>query len=124
MRIFNVLHVTGLKMINYVSFCLIGLYQIKKIAQDGEMRFSFLKGFSLIFFTGIFSFLLFAIFIFIFSQIDSSLNNVYFHFAEGDQQITPFILVFFKGSAASIIIALIVAIYSEKFSDKKREEKA
>jgi hypothetical protein len=118
MRLLNILHVYGVDMVNYVVLCIICFYQTKKrLERQGYV--SFLATFGITLFTGVISFFAFAFFIFVYSRIDPYLKEVYLHIPGNSQELTPFILIFFEGSAAVIIISLIVALYSEKLKGKK-----
>lgn len=117
-RILNVLHITGIEMINYVILCFICFHQTKqRFIRQGYL--SFLKTFGITFFTGTISFFLFAVFIYVYSRINPMIHEIYLHIPEKQQDLTPLTLIFFEGSAASIIIALIVALYAEKLKGKK-----
>jgi hypothetical protein len=118
MRLLNILHVYGVEMINYIALCIICFYQTK-IRFRSQGYLSFLSTFGITFFTGAVSFFLFAIFIYVYSRLDPFLNQIYLHIPNNNQQLTPFILIFFEGSAASVIVSLIVALYAEKLKGKK-----
>jgi len=118
MRLLNILHVYGVEMINYVVLCIICFYQTReRSVRQGYV--SFLATFGISFFTGVISFFVFALFVYRYSRIDPYLNQIYLHIPRNHQELTPFIFMFFEGSAASIIVSLIVALYAEKLKGKK-----
>jgi hypothetical protein len=118
MRLLNILHIYGVEMINYVVLCIICFYQTKKRSVK-QGYISFLATFGISFFTGVISFFTFALFVYIYCRIDPYLNQTYLHIPRNRQELTPFIFIFFEGSAASIIVSLIVALYAEKLKGKK-----
>src|SRR5688572_20244900 len=70
MKIFNLLHITELRMINYVILCFVCLYQIKKWVSETESFVPFLQVFCTAFFTGVCSFIFFSLFLFIYTRFD------------------------------------------------------
>lgn len=116
-RSLSLLHNTYLYILNYVILGVISCYQIKKLVVKYEGYIPFLKAFGITFFTGSLSFLIFALFIYLYSKIDPYLISIYFNVPGEILQITPFIITLMEGMAGSMIVGLITLIYSEKFKD-------
>jgi hypothetical protein len=116
-RTLGLLHMSGLRMLNYVPLTLMCCYQIKRIVRQRNEFLPFLQAFILAIVTGTGSFIAFAIFIFIYSKLDPYFSGLYFSDPNGAVRLTPFIVLFFEGSAGSIIVGLVAAMYSEKFAD-------
>jgi hypothetical protein len=117
-RAAGLLHVSGLRMLNYIPLTLMCCYQIRRIVININEFLPFLQAFILAIVTGTASFIAFAIFIFVYSKLDPYFAGLYFNDPNGTLRLTPFIVLFFEGSAGSIIVGLISAMYSEKFADK------
>src|SRR5580693_9749395 len=77
-RFFNLLHIGGLSMIDYVTLCLISLYQIHRWIKQTGGYVPFLQVLCTIFFTGLLSFILLGGFIFAYSLVDPYLAELYF----------------------------------------------
>jgi hypothetical protein len=113
-RAAGLLHVSGLRMVNYIPLTLLCCYQVKRMAVKTNEYMPFLQAFLLAIITGTISFIFFAVFIFIFSKLDPYFASLYFDDPNGTLRLTPFIVLFFEGSAGSIIVGMIVAMYSDK----------
>jgi hypothetical protein len=113
----NFLNITSLWIVNYVTLTLISLYQVHKLVKQSGGYVPFLQTFCMIFFTGSWSFILFGIFIFIYAWFDPYLNQLFDMDADSQSRLVSAILVFFEGSGASIIIALIAMFYSSRYED-------
>lgn len=115
----GLLHVTGLRTVNYVFLTVFSLLHIKRLIKVFNAYIPFLEVMCITFLTGTISFFLFSIFIFFYSFVDPYLNSLFIMDTEGMSRLVPPLLVFFEGSGISIIVGLIAMIYSEKFSDKE-----
>ena len=115
-RCFNLLHFSGLRMLNYVTLFLLSLYQINRWVKQIGTYIPSLQAFSAIFFTGAWSFMLFAGFIFAFSLSDPYLTESYFN-TYGKLHSWSALLIFFEGVGGSIIIALVAMMYSDRYED-------
>jgi len=116
LRCFNLMHFSGLRMLNYVSLFLISLYQINRWVKQIGTYIPSLQAFSAIFFTGSLSFLLFSGFIFIYSLFDPYLTESYFN-TYGELHSWSALLIFFEGVAGSVIIAMVAMMYSDRYED-------
>jgi hypothetical protein len=115
-RYFNLLHFSGLRMLNYVSLFLISLYQINRWVKQIGTYIPSLQAFGAIFFTGSLSFMLFAGFIFAYSLFDPYLTESYFN-TYGKLHSWSALLIFFEGVAGSVIIAMVAMMYSDRYED-------
>jgi hypothetical protein len=119
-RAIGLLHLSGLRMLNYITLGFVCCYQIDRWVKKGGVHESFLQAFLIAFVTGSVSFVFFAAFIFIYSLTDPYFMSLYFNNSDGTIKMAPFIIIFFEGSAGSIIVGLVAAMYSEKYKDKTR----
>jgi len=117
-RSLNLLHLSGLRMLNYVTLGIVSCYQIDRWTKRGGPYLPFLKAFLRASITGTISFIFFAIFIFIYAKTDPYFTSLYFDDSHTTNKFIPFIIIFFEGSAGSVIVGLIVGIYSEKYTAK------
>ena len=113
---FNLLHFTGLRMLNYVSLFLISLYQINRWVKQIGTYIPSLYAFCTIFFTGACSFFLFAGFIFAYSLFDPYVTKLYFN-TYGELHLWSALIIFFEGVAGSMIIGMIAMMYSDRYED-------
>ena len=115
-RCSNLMHFSGLRMLNYVSLFLISLYQINRWVKQIGTYIPSLQAFSAIFFTGSWSFMLFGGFIFAYSLFDPYLTESYFN-TYGKLHSWSALLIFFEGVAGSVIIAMVAMMYSDRYED-------
>ncbi|MBA3665721.1 MAG: hypothetical protein H0W61_16180 [Bacteroidetes bacterium] len=117
MKLVGLLEVTELRMVNYVILCLVCLYEIRKWVKRRESYVPFLQVFCTAFFTGLWSFFLFSVFLFVYAKFDHQLNTL---FAQQPMVLfnnVPSVMIFFEGSAVSIIVALINLQYFRRFEE-------
>ncbi|MCW3076751.1 MAG: hypothetical protein JWO32_1360 [Bacteroidetes bacterium] len=117
MKLVGLLEVTELRMVNYVILCLVCLYEIRKWIKRREAYVPFLQVFATAFFTGLWSFFLFSVFLFIYSRFDFQLNELFMKHPMGVFKNVPSIMIFFEGSAASIIVGLITMQYFRRYEE-------
>lgn len=115
----NLLHIWGLSMINFVVLTLVSLIQVRKWLRSYNSHVPFLQVFVTILFTGALSFVFFGAFVLIYSQVDPDLAQLFITHSENTGKLIAPIMLFFEGSGASIIIALIAAFYAGIYEDKK-----
>ena len=115
-RYFNLLHYSGLRMLNYVTFFILSLYQINRWVKQIGAYVPSLQAFVVVFFTGAWSFLLFTCFIFACSLFDPYITELYFNMY-GKLNSSSSFLIFLEGLAGSIIIAMIAMMYSDRYED-------
>ena len=115
-RSFNLLQFSGLRMLNYVTLFLFSLYQINRWVKQIHTYIPSLQAFIAILFTGAWSFMLFAGFIFAFSLSDPYLTESYFN-TYGKLHSWSALLIFFEGVGGSVVIALVAMMYSDRYED-------
>ena len=116
-KFFSLLHIWGLRMINYAILGVISLYQVKHWIKEYKGYVRFLKVFATVLVTGVFSFALFAAFIFVYSWFDPYLNELYVTHSVGQIRLIPSVVIFFEGTGGSIVVALIAMIYASRYED-------
>lgn len=116
----NVLHITGLRMLNYVLFTFISFYQLHHLIKKYKGYLPFLQVYMISLFTGAASFFLFAVFIFFYTWFDPYLNDLYLDVSDSNRFI-PALLIFFEGTGGSIIVAFIVMKYANRYADGEIE---
>jgi hypothetical protein len=121
MRAANLLHVTELRWVNYVILCLLCIVEIKRWVTRTGKFVPFLQVFSVSFFTGIFSFLLFSIFIDIYSAFDPQMKQILAENVPHAFEYLPSTVLFLEGSAISIITALICLQYFRRYEEGEVE---
>jgi|GEM_PF-961559 len=115
----GLLHVTGLRTVNYVMLPFLCIWQIRVLVKKFDGFIPFLEALCITFLTGTVSFFLFSIFLFAYSFFDPYLNSLFIMDAGDMPRIIPCLLVFFEGSGISIIIGLIIMEYSARFLKKE-----
>jgi len=113
----GLLHVSGMRTINYAILAIFSIFQIKSLAKQ-QLHFPFLEVFSVTIVTGTISFFLFSIFLFFYSFFDPYLNNLYIMDVEKTPRLAPPLLMFFEGSGISVIIGLIAMEYASWLREK------
>ncbi|HOZ86711.1 MAG TPA: hypothetical protein PL029_03085 [Bacteroidia bacterium] len=116
----NLLHFWGLRITNYVIISVVSIYQVNRLIRNNGGYVPFLQAFVLTFITGIFSFMLYAAFIYTYSFFDPYLAEMFITGSVHDNRLMPAIIVFFEGSGASIIVALIAMVYASRFEDGEK----
>ena len=121
MKMLNLMHITELRMVNYVILCLVCLFQIKRWVTKTGAYVPFLQVYLTALGTGIFSFALFSIFLFFYSRYDIELNELFIQNSGETLRTFPTVVVFFEGSAISIIVAFINLQYFRRFEEGEAE---
>jgi hypothetical protein len=120
MKLAGLLHVTELRFVNYVILTFVGLFEIRRWIINRRAFVPFLQVFATVFFTGMWSFLLFSFFIYLYSFYDAELNELFVQSTMGYFQQMPSIVIFFEGSAASIIVAFINMQYYRRYEEGEK----
>jgi hypothetical protein len=123
MKAVGLMHVTELRMVNYVILCLMCLFEIRKWIRTRHTYVPFLQVFATAFFTGLWSFLLFSAFCYVYSNYDEELRRLFFENTYGVFPNVPSIVLFFEGSAASIIVAFINMQYFRRYEEGEKSAK-
>jgi hypothetical protein len=123
MRAFGLTHITALRAVNYLVLFAVCFYGIKKWVSKTKAYVPFLTVFGITFFSGLFSFLLFSIFLFFYMRFDTSFNEVVSEYVPSIFRDYPSVLVFFEGSAISIIVGFINMQYFRRYEEGEVELK-
>lgn len=118
-KYFNLLHITGLRTVNYVFLTVFSFVQIKRLMKLGHGYLPFLETLCIPFITGTLSFFFFAVFLFFYSFIDPFLISLFVIDIDYLDRLVPSFLVFFEGSGISIIIGLIMMEYADLLAEKE-----
>ncbi|HEY1040845.1 MAG TPA: hypothetical protein VGF30_15625 [Bacteroidia bacterium] len=117
MKMVNLMHVTELRMVNYVILFFVCMIQIKRWITKTGAYVPFLKVFTMSFFTGIFSFLVFNLFLYIYTQFDVELNKLFIETVAKPFQFQPTVVIMLEGSAISIIVAFINMQFFRRYEE-------
>ena len=117
MRVLNLHTITELRMVNYVFLCVICIVEIKRQVSKGKGYVPFLEVFFESFFTGIFSFFLFSVFLFFYTRIDEQMNEIILSRATETLKQIPTAIVLLEGTAVSIVVALINLQYFRRYEE-------
>lgn len=117
MRVFNLMETTELRMVNYFIMWAVTFFQIKKWIKETGKHIPFLQVYCVVFFTGVFSYFLFSVFLFLYAHMDPYVAGILAKHAAGLMQSMPSVIVLFEGAGASIIIALINMIYFSRYEE-------
>jgi len=123
MKLVGLIHVTELRMVNYLVLFFVGFAQIKRMIKVSGTYVPFLGVFGTVLFTGLWSFFLFSIFLFIYGKFDYQLNELFLERAGNVFKSVPSIIIFFEGSAVSIIIAFINMQYFRRYEEGEKSPK-
>ena len=120
MKTLNLMHITELRLFNYVILCLVCMYQIKKWVIKTGAYVPFLHVFTTAFFTSMLSFILFSAFLYIYTMVDAELNQLFIENAKDIFSFFPTLVILFEGSAISIIVALINLQYFRRYEEGEK----
>jgi hypothetical protein len=123
MSAFGLAHITAFRIVNYVFLWAVCFYGIKKWMSKSGAFVPFLTVFGITFFTGMLSFLLFSIFLFLYSRFDSSFTRLVSVNVPTFLREYPSVLVFCEGAAISIIIGFINMQYFRRYEEGEAEVK-
>jgi hypothetical protein len=122
LRFLNLRNVSGLIVpLDNIILCLISFYQIKKLVHHSGIPLKFLRSFSLVFFTGVFSFIFFGAFILVYSWLDPGIIPLFRTNTYDKSLLTPAIVTVAEGIGGSIIVALIGMMYADRYADHEAE---
>src|SRR6218665_2190936 len=113
----GLLHIWGLRMANYVVLTLVSIWQVRHWIRESKGYVPFLQAFFSTIFTGVFFFILFGAFIFIYSFSDPYLAAMYIADPDTQAWLIPPVVLVLEGTGASIIVGLIVMLYASRFED-------
>ncbi len=117
MNAFGLMHVTELRVFNYVVLVGATFLLIRKWIADSHHYIPFLKVVSTAFFTGLWSFIVFAVFLYFFSLFNTDLHDLFILKTGGTFASWPQFIVLFEGAGASIVTAFFMMQYFRKYED-------
>jgi hypothetical protein len=117
MKAAGLLHVTGLRTLNYAILFIVSFVGIKRWVAQTEHYVPFLTVFLTSFLTGVFSFVLFCLFLIFYSGHDVELNELFRSHAPPGFHSVPSAVVLFEGSGVSIIVAFINMQYFRRYEE-------
>jgi hypothetical protein len=122
LRFLHLKNMSGLIVpLNVVILCLISFYQIKRLVRKSGVPLKFLRAFSLVFFTGVWSFVFFGAFILLYSSLDPGVIPLFKANMDDKSIFTPAIVIVTEGIGGSIIVALIGMMYSDRYADHEAQ---
>jgi len=117
LRWFNLLHFSGLRLLNYVTLFFISIYQIKHWIKETGGYIPSLQAFAVVFLTGTWSFVLLGAGVYAYSFLDPYITELYFNtYGKLNASISSF-LIFFEGSSGSLIVGLVTMMYASRYQD-------
>ncbi len=124
MKLFGLMHVTELRFVNYVILCFVGLYQIKRWIKQTGAYVPFLQVLGTVLFTGVWSFILFSVFLYIYSKYNLELAELFVNRTMGVFPTVPSIIILFEGAGASIIVAFINMQYFRRYEEGEKSPRS
>ncbi len=122
MKSISLMEVTGFRLFNYVILCLMGLYQINRWINQTGSYVPFLQVFFTVFFTGVLSFILFTVFLVIYSKYNIHMQELFVKKVSGAFTTVPFVVILLEGISMSTLIALINMQYFLKYEKKANKK--
>lgn len=123
LRMLGLLHVFGISMVNFVVLFFACLFQLKRQMQKTGGYIPYLEAFLITLSTGTVAYVLFSVFLFLYSLLDPIAVGLYIANSELPQTLLPFVITFFEGSGGSIIVALALSFYTSRYEDGEAELK-
>lgn len=117
MKAFGLMHVTELRVFNYVVLVGATFLMIRKWIADTHHYIPFLKVVATSFFTGLWSFILLSAFLVLYSLVDRELYDLFLLKTGGTFDSWPQFVVLFEGAGASIVTAFFMMQYFRKYED-------
>ncbi|MFI5220468.1 MAG: hypothetical protein ACHQNT_13365 [Bacteroidia bacterium] len=126
MKAAGLAHITELRFVNYLLFAIAGSLEIQTIKEKSANRIHYLQGLGVTFITGLLSFLIMGVFIFIYSFFDPFFIDAVSHMypaAKPFAHLSAPFLVVSEGIAYSAIISFCLMQYFKKYSIQIRKIK-
>ena len=117
MKALGLMHVTELRVFNYVILLGATFLMIRKWVVDSHHYVPFLRVVAATFFTGLWSFIVFGAFLLFYSMYDEELLRLFLQKTGGSFDTWPSIVVLFEGAGVSIITAFLLMQYFRKYED-------
>ena len=117
MKVAGLMHITGLRTLNYAVLFIVCFVGIKRWVTQTEHYVPFLTVFLTSFLTGVFSFVVFCVFLMFYTAYDTELMDLFRTHAPAGFRSVPSAVVLFEGSAVSIIVAFINMQYFRRYEE-------
>jgi hypothetical protein len=117
MQAFDLMHVTGLRVVNYLFLFAVCFAGIRRWIYQSEHFVPFLTVFTTCLVTGVLSFIMFGLFLMIYSGFNTELNDLFNRHAPDALRSVPTAMVLFEGTAVSIIVAFINMQYFRRYEE-------
>jgi hypothetical protein len=117
MKALNLVHITELRVFNYVVLVAATFFMLRKWVMESHHYIPFLKVVGAAFFTGLWSFILFSVFLIIYTHFDYELYNLFLLKTHGTFDTWPEFVVLFEGAGASIVTAFFMMQYFRRYED-------
>jgi hypothetical protein len=120
MKVAGLAHITELRFVNYVILFFIGMSEIKRWIRQEHTFVPFLQVIGAVFFTGLVSFFLFSIFLYVYTIYDAQMADLFSQSTHGYFREVPSIVILMEGAAASIIVAFINMQYFRRYEEGEK----
>jgi hypothetical protein len=120
MKMMGLIMVTELRFVNYLILCLVGMYQISHWIKQTGAPVPFLQVLISVLCTGVWSFMLFSLFLYIYNRYDLEFAELFVKETRGVFPAMPSIVILFEGSAMSIIAAFINMQYFRRYEEGEK----
>lgn len=117
MRELGLMHVTELRVFNYIVLVGAVFVMLRKWVMETHHYIPFLKVVGAAFFTGLWSFIVFSLFLVIWTNYDYELYNLFLKKTHGTFDTWPEFVVLFEGAGASIVTAFFMMQYFRRYED-------
>jgi hypothetical protein len=117
MSAFGWMHVTELRVFNYVVLVSATFLMIRKWIAESHHYIPFLRVVSAAFFTGLWSFIILAAFLYFYSLFNRELHDLFLLKTAGTFDTWPQFVVLFEGAGASIVTAFFMMQYFRRYED-------
>jgi hypothetical protein len=117
MSALGLMHVTELRVFNYIVLVGATFLMLRKWIADTHHYIPFLKVVSTAFFTGLWSFIILSVFMYIYSIYNRELYDLFILKTAGTFDSWPQFVVLFEGAGASIVTAFFMMQYFRRYED-------
>jgi len=117
--------VTELRFVNYIIMCIISFYSLKQATKLIERRPKFLMEMAIVFLTCSISFVLFAVFLFVFSVFNSFIVDMFTQLYPGSLSFGRFsapVFIASEGIGLSSVVALGMTFFYRSYTEGKRNK--
>lgn len=117
MSALGLMHVTELRVFNYIVLVGATFLMLRKWIAETHHYIPFLKVVATAFFTGLWSFILLAAFMYVYSFYNRELYDLFILKTAGTFNSWPQFVVLFEGAGASIVTAFFMMQYFRRYED-------